>query len=88
MISSTAASLIAVGEVFGRRDRGSNAPALSPVPGQQRVNPGPGDPVGPGHLAHRTLLDSDSSDDKPRLRHPPTVPARYTYDLRHAIRMS
>jgi hypothetical protein len=36
----------------------------------ERVDPGPGDPVGPGHLADRALLDSDSSDDQPGFRHP------------------
>jgi hypothetical protein len=41
MIRSAVSSLIADGEVLGRRDRGSNAasPSLA-VPGQQRVNPG------------------------------------------------
>jgi hypothetical protein len=40
---------------------------LGPVAGQQRVDPGPGDPVTAGHLADGSLLDSDGSDDQPGL---------------------
>jgi hypothetical protein len=43
---------------------------LNLVPASKRVDPGPGDPVGTGHLAHRPLLENDSSDDKLDFRHP------------------
>jgi hypothetical protein len=70
MISSSVVSLIAAGEVFGRRHRGSNAASPSaPWQGQQRADPRPGDPVGVGLLNDRRLFDSDRSDDKPGFRH-------------------
>jgi hypothetical protein len=60
--------LIADGEVFGRRDRGSNARLpFGLVAGQQSVDAGPGDPVAAGHLADGTLLDRDGGDDQPGL---------------------
>lgn len=37
------------------------------VAGQQRIDPGPGDPVTAGHLADRALFNSDSSNDQPGL---------------------
>jgi hypothetical protein len=46
---------------------------LGLVAGQQRVDPGPGDPVRPRDLANRALLDNDGSNDKPGLRHPGSV---------------
>jgi hypothetical protein len=60
-----------------RRRRGLRAPrprlerclALSPVTRYQRIDPRPGHPVRTGHLAHRALLDNDSSDHKPGFRH-------------------
>jgi hypothetical protein len=39
------------------------------VAGQQRVNPGPGDPVSAGDLADRAILDSDSRDNQAGFRH-------------------
>jgi len=41
--------------------------ALGLVAGQQRVDPGPGDPVSPRDLADRALLASDGGDDEPGL---------------------
>jgi hypothetical protein len=74
MIRSAASSLIAVGEVFGRRDRGSNAClALGLVAVQQRVDPGAGDAVGLRDLAGRALLNGDGGDDQPGFRHPASV---------------
>jgi hypothetical protein len=74
-MSSTMPGLVADGEVPGRRDRGSNAFGL--VAGQQRADPGAGDSAGPRDLADRALLNGDSGNDQPGLRHPRSVrPAR------------
>jgi hypothetical protein len=47
--------------------------ALGLIAGQQRVDPGPGDPVRPGNLRDRALLSSDSGDDEPGFGHPRSV---------------
>jgi hypothetical protein len=64
------------GRIVADRGRGGLRPpgprlerrlALGLVAGQQRLDPGPGDPVSPRDLADRALLDSDSGDDQPGL---------------------
>jgi hypothetical protein len=73
-ISAAVSGLTAVGEVFGRREpRLERRLALGPVAVQQLINPGAGDPVGPGDLADRALLHSDGGNDQPGLRHPGSV---------------
>ena len=72
-ISSTVAAAIAVGDVFGRRERGSNA--ASPSRRQRAdelVDPRPGHPVGGRHLRWPTALDNNSSDHQTSFRHPAT----------------
>ena len=72
-----ASGLIADGEVFGRRDRGSNAASPSArYRATSRDTQPLRHPVGPGYLPLAPALGDDSGDDKTRLRHPPTVPPR------------
>jgi hypothetical protein len=68
---STASSLIADGEVFGRPGpRLERRLALGPVAVQQGIDPGAGDAVGLRDLADRALLNGDGGDDQPGFRHP------------------
>ena len=46
--------------------------ALIAVTGQQRVDPGPGDPIVPGDLTDRPVLDHNSSNDQAGLGHEDT----------------
>ena len=75
-ISSTVSALMAFGEVFGRRDRGSNAASPSARYRATSRDTQPWEtPYAAGYLALRPAFSDNSSDDKTCLRHPPTVPA-------------
>ena len=58
------------------RPRAERRLALGPVPRQQPRYPALGHPVPAGRLPLAQPLSDHSSDDKTRLRHPPTVAAR------------
>jgi hypothetical protein len=64
------------GAVRPPRPRLERRLALSTVAGHQPGHPALGRPVSPGHLPLRAALSDNSGEDKTRLRHPPTVPAR------------
>jgi hypothetical protein len=88
-MSSTTAESRAPGEVFGRRERGSNGLALRVVAGDQLGDPALRHPVGGGDLGLASALDDDSGNHEPGFRHDrASNPRQVSYDVRHQFPMS